>query len=133
MLRIAVHGAKRACAVSTRLVKTVGLFAVAGVLCAFVILVLWILESFEPPDRAQFDLVIASEESLRIRPRIEHAFRGKGVQYQLWGSSPTELRYEVSVPFDQDIKKLAKIIKRRLDGLDASIDWKIKKYKTVQT
>src|SRR5258708_3926201 len=82
--------------------------------------------------RAQFDLVIASRESLKIRPQIEHAFRGKGVQYQLWASSPNELRYEVSVPFDQDIKKLAKIIKR-LDGRDASVEWEIKKYKTVRT
>jgi uncharacterized membrane protein YhiD involved in acid resistance len=110
-----------------------GLFAVAAALCVFVILVLWILESLEPPDRAQFNLVIASEESPKIRPQIEHAFRHKGVQYQLWGSSPGELRYEVSVPFDQDIKKLAKIIKRRLDGRAASVEWEIKKYKTVRT
>src|SRR5882672_11226833 len=34
-----------------------GLFAVAAALCLFVILLLWILESLEPPDRAQFDLV----------------------------------------------------------------------------
>jgi uncharacterized protein DUF4956 len=109
-----------------------GLFSVAAPLCVFVILILWILESFEPPDRAQFDLVISSKESLKIRQQVEHAFRGKGVNYQLWGSSPDELRYEVSVPFDQDIKKLAKIIKR-LDGRDASVDWEIKKYKTVRT
>jgi hypothetical protein len=109
-----------------------GLFAVAAALCAFVILVLWILESFEPPDRAQFDLVISSKESLRIRQQIEHAFRGKGVHYQLWASSPEELRYEVSVPFDQDIRKLAKIIKR-LDGPDASVEWEIKKYKPIRT
>jgi hypothetical protein len=109
-----------------------GLFAVAFTLCVFVILVLWILESVEPPDRAQFDLVIASSESLKIRPQIEHAFRHKGVHYQLWGSSPDELRYEVSVPFDQDIKKLGKIIKR-LDGRDASVHWEIKKFKTVRT
>ena len=110
-----------------------GLFAVAVALCLFVILVLWILESIEPPDRAEFNLVIASEESQKIRPRIEHAFRHKGVHYQLWGSSPGELRYEVSVPFDQDIKKLAKAIKRRLDGRAASVEWEIKKYKTVRT
>jgi len=109
-----------------------GLFAVAVVLCIFVILVLWVLESIEPPDRAQFDLVIASKESLKIRPQIEHAFRHQGVHYQLWGSSPGELRYEVSVPFDQDIKKLAKIIKR-LDGRDASVEWEVKRFKTVRT
>ena len=54
------------------------------------------------------------------------------MHYQLWASSPDELRYEVSVPFDQDIKKLAKIIKR-LDGRDASVEWEIKKFKTVRT
>ena len=109
-----------------------GLFAVALTLCVFVIVIMWILESLEPPDRAQFDLVIESKDSLKIRQQVEHAFRGKGVHYQLWASSPDELRYEVSVPFDQDIEKLAKIIKR-LDGRDASVEWEIKKFKTVRT
>jgi uncharacterized membrane protein YhiD involved in acid resistance len=109
-----------------------GLFAVALTLCVFVIVVMWILESLEPPDRAQFDLVIESKDSLKIRQQVEHAFRGKGVHYQLWASSPDELRYEVSVPFDQNIKKLAKIIKR-LDDRDASVEWEIKKFKTVRT
>jgi uncharacterized membrane protein YhiD involved in acid resistance len=109
-----------------------GLLAVAVLLCGFVIVVLWFLESFEPSERAQFDLVIASKESLKLRPQIEHALRGKDVRYALWGSSPEELRYEVSVPLDQDIKKLTKII-RRLNGPDTSVDWEIKKYKTVRT
>lgn len=109
-----------------------GQFAVAVTLCSFVVVVLWILESLEPPSRAQFKLVIASKDSQKIRPQIEHALRSKGVQYQLGGSSPDELRYEVSVPFDQDIKKLTKIIKR-LDGRDASVGWEAKKYETVRT
>ena len=117
---------------ATGLASGAGLFAVALTLCVFVIVVMWILESLEPPDRAQFDLVIESKDSLKIRQQVEHAFRGKGVHYQLWASSPDELRYEVSVPFDQDIKKLAKIIKR-LDGRDASVEWEIKKFKTVRT
>jgi uncharacterized membrane protein YhiD involved in acid resistance len=119
-------------ALAVGLASGVGLFAFALTLCVFVIVVMWILESFEPPDRAQFDLVIESKDSLKIRQQVEHAFRGKGVHYQLWASSPDELRYEVSVPFDQDIKKLAKII-RRLDGRDASVEWEIKKFKTVRT
>src|SRR5258708_24574779 len=35
-----------------------GLFAVGATLCAFVIVVLWILESLEPPPRAPVDLVM---------------------------------------------------------------------------
>src|SRR5712692_1306234 len=42
-----------------------GLLAVAVTLCVFVIVVMWILESLEPPDRAQFDLVIESKDSLK--------------------------------------------------------------------
>jgi hypothetical protein len=109
-----------------------GLFAVALTVCTFVVVVLWILESLESPNRAQFDLVIASKNSLRIPRHIEHMLRGKGVHYQLWGASPDELRYEGSVPLDPDIKKLAKIIKR-LNGRDPSVEWEIKKYKTVRT
>jgi hypothetical protein len=37
------------------------------------------------------------------------------------------------VPFDQDIRKLATSIKHRLNGREASINWEIKKYKTVRT
>jgi hypothetical protein len=48
------------------------------------------------------------------------------------GTSPDEHRYEVSVPFDQDIKKLARIIKR-LDGRDGAVGWEIKEYMTVRT
>jgi hypothetical protein len=88
--------------------------------------------SSEPPDRVQFDLMIASGESLKIRPQIERAFRTGGGEYEFWASSPSKLRYEVSVPVNQDIKQLAKII-RRLDGRDASVDWAIKKYATVST
>src|SRR5258708_34121192 len=52
-----------------------GLLAVAVALCVFVVLVLRILESREPPGRAQLDPVIASGESLKISPQNEHAFR----------------------------------------------------------
>jgi hypothetical protein len=37
------------------------------------------------------------------------------------------------VPFDLNIRKVAKAIKHRLNGRDASINWEIKKYKTVRT
>jgi len=81
---------------------------------------------------AQFDLVIESKDSLKIRQQVELAFRDKGVHYELWGSSPDELRYEVSVPLDHDMKKLAKIIKR-LGRRGASVEWEIKRLKAART
>jgi uncharacterized membrane protein YhiD involved in acid resistance len=107
-----------------------GLLLLATVLCAFVIAVLWILESIEPADRSQFDLRIATKDPTSLRPHVEHALRKKGISFDLWGSSATELRYEVAVPLDQRVEKLTKMI-RKLDGREAtSIEWRLKRQRT---
>jgi uncharacterized membrane protein YhiD involved in acid resistance len=115
------------------------LFATAA--CLFVIAVLWVMESFEPESRSRFDLKISSRNSERLRPEIEHALNQKGISYELRGSSPVELRYEVTVPYEQKIRKLTKLI-RSLDGhahhgrsgrtASPSVEWEIKRYKTVR-
>ena len=113
------------------------LFATAA--CVFVIGVLWILESLEPEARSRFDLKIATKHTDRLRPEIEHALSRKGISYELRGSSPDELRYEVTVPYREKIRKLTKLI-RDLDGHGhgpghngrTSVQWEIKKYKTVR-
>ena len=60
------------------------------------------------------------------------ALQQKGVTYELLGSSSHELHYEVTVPFDQKIGKLTKVIR----GLDArhgtSVEWDIKKYRMLK-
>jgi hypothetical protein len=62
---------------------------------------------------------------------VEHALGQKGVTYDLRRSSPTELMYEVTVPFGQKIRPLTKVI-QNLDGRDGTlVDWEIKKYETV--
>ena len=110
------------------------LILLATISCGFVIGVLWLLESFEPPDRARFDLTIDTKDnSSELRPQVEHALRQKGVRYELWGSSPARLRYEVTLPLNIKTQKLTKIIKK-LDGRNGtSVEWNIKKFKTVQT
>jgi uncharacterized membrane protein YhiD involved in acid resistance len=109
-----------------------GLFLFALVSTIFVIVVLWILESLEPEARSRFDLKIVTKNAPRLRPEIEHALGLKGITYELRGSSPEELRYEVTVPFKEKITKLSKLI-RSLDGRDGtSVEWEIKKYETLQ-
>lgn len=109
-----------------------GLFMFATVSTVFVIAVLWILESLEPEARSKFDLKIVAKNATKLRPEIEHALSYKGVTYELRGSSPGELRYEVTVPFKEKIRKLSKLI-RSLDGHDGtSVEWEIKKYKTLR-
>jgi hypothetical protein len=112
------------------------LFAAAA--CLFVIAVLWVLESLEPEARSRFDLKISTRHTDKLRPEIEHALNQKGISYELRGSAPDELRYEVTVPYRQKIRKISKLI-RDLDGHGhghnghgTSVEWEIKKYKTVR-
>jgi hypothetical protein len=110
-----------------------GLLLMATVACAFVVGVLWLLESFEPPDRARFDLTVDAKDASELRPRIEHALRQRGVRYELWGSSPARLRYEVTLPLHLRTQKLTKIIKKLNGHNGTNVEWNIKKFKTVQT
>src|SRR5688572_25600586 len=106
-----------------------GLFLFATASTAFVIGVLWILESLEPEARSRFDLKIVATNAAALRADIEHALDYKGVTYELRGSSPGELHYEVTVPLREKITKLSKLI-RGLDGHSGtSVEWEIKKYK----
>ncbi len=110
-----------------------GLLLLAAVSCAFVVAILWLLESIEPPDRARFDLTIDAKDASDLRPRIEHALRQRGVRYELWGSSPARLRYEVTLPLHLKTQKLTKLIKRLNGHNGTNVEWNIKKFKTVQT
>jgi uncharacterized membrane protein YhiD involved in acid resistance len=114
---------------------TVGseLYAFAIIACLFVIGVLWLLESIEPPARSRFELTIGGKHAGTLRPEVEHALEQKGVDYELLGSSAHELHYEVTVPFPQKIQKLTKLI-RSLDARHGtSVEWDIKKYKMVKS
>ena len=110
-----------------------GLLLLATVSCAFVVAILWLLESIEPPDRARFDLTVDAKDAGDLRPRIEHALRQRGVRYELWGSSPARLRYEVTLPLHMKTQKLTKLIKKLNGHNGTNVEWNIKKFKTVQT
>ena len=107
------------------------LYLFATVVCAFVIAVLWILESFEPSAHSRFDLKIVTEHAGQLQPEIEKAMADTGVTFELRGSGHDELHYEVTGPYHAHIRKLAKII-RDLDARrGTSVEWEIKKYETV--
>jgi hypothetical protein len=120
-------------ALAVGLIMGTGTFYLALFACFFTIAVLWLLESLEPDDRTQFDLTVETKNALRVRPHVEHALRRKGIGFELWGSSPNELRYEVSVPLNKRLNRLTKAI-RDLDRKDGIVvDWRLKKPKVVQT
>jgi len=120
-------------ALAIGLIMGTGLVGLAVFDCVFVIGALWLLESIEPDDRTQFDLTVEAKNAIRVRPQVEHAMRRKGIKFELWGSSPTELRYEVTVPFNQRLGKLTKVIRSLGKHDDIIVDWRLKKPEVVQT
>jgi len=115
------------------LIMGTGAVILALFACGFAIGILWLLESIEPNDRTQFDLTVEAKNALRVRPHVEQALRRKGVRFTLHESTPSELRYLVSVPLDRRIDKLAKAIRTIDKNDELVVGWQLKKPKIVQT
>jgi Domain of unknown function (DUF4956) len=109
-----------------------GKYALAISACLFVIAVLWVLESSEPPARSRFELTIGGKDADKLRSIIEHALGRQGVTYVLLGSSQHELHYEVTVPFHEQIRRLTKLIRGIAGRRGTSVEWDIKKQKMVK-
>ncbi len=109
-----------------------GLYQFAVVSCAFVIGLMWLLESREPAARSRLELTVGSKDAAGLRPEIEHALEQKGMTFELLGASAHELHYLITVPFDAKVRKLSKLI-RSLDARHGtSVEWDIKKYKMLK-
>ena len=106
-----------------------GLFGFATLAAAFVIGLLWLLESLEPPTRSRYELTVAGRDLAVVRKEIETAMSAEGVSHILVGSSDDELHYEVTVPYDDKIRRLTSEIQNIDDRPDTSVEWRIKKHK----
>ena len=119
-------------ALATGLTVGAGMYSLALIACAFVITVLWLLESSEPPVRSRFELTIGGKDADKLKPAIEHALSRQGVTFELLGSAPHELHYEVTVPFQEQVRKLTKLIRSLAGRRGTSVEWGIKKQKAVK-
>ena len=97
------------------------LFAIIGTF--FVIAVLWLLESLEPPMRSRFDLKITTPHVEALQGEIEFALQQKGVTCERRPASGGDLRYEVSVPFGKKLRKLTKVVERLDPQGTISVEW----------
>jgi uncharacterized membrane protein YhiD involved in acid resistance len=107
------------------------LYLFATIVCALVIAVLWVLESFEPSAHLRFDLKISAKNAEVLQPAIESAMAGMKVSFELRGSAHDELHYEVTMPYHAQIQKLTRVIHDLDAQRGASVEWEIKKYETV--
>ena len=92
------------------LASGVGMWLLASFATGFILLVLWIVESFEPKAKKLFTLKVKAKDPAALKTRLEQLLTRNHVRFELRGTSTEELHYEVRIPFD-----------RKSDGLTDAI------------
>jgi uncharacterized membrane protein YhiD involved in acid resistance len=108
-------------ALGVGLAAGVGLYWLSPFATAFLLLLLYILETSEPEAAVRFLLKIAAENAAQIRRAVEGALRRQHLQFELrsWGSS--ELHYAVEVPLGRGTDAISKDLVGL--GKGVAVDW----------
>jgi uncharacterized membrane protein YhiD involved in acid resistance len=116
------------CALSVGLAAGVGLYALSIFSTVFMVVALWIIESFEPHSSKRFLLrVKAGENTDQSRDRFEKILRMYRVSFELRTASDDEVCYDVSVPIEVQTDDVSnRILALDQDG-HMSVDWEEKK------
>jgi uncharacterized membrane protein YhiD involved in acid resistance len=112
------------------LASGVGLYAMAVFSSVFILVVLWIIESFEPQSRKNFELKVKmGDETDGKRGEIEGILRRARVEHELRTSSDEELCYDVHVPLEVERDRITNAILALDPKGHAAVDWSEKKAK----
>ncbi len=112
------------------LASGVGLYLIAVFSTAFVLAVLWIVESMEPEASARFELSVAAKDlSPERRGRFEQVLRRFKIRFELRETTSDTLSYEVIVPLKRDTETItAALVKVDPKGA-VDVKWDKKKDK----
>jgi len=112
------------------LASGVGLYAMAAFSAAFLLVVLWIIESFEPKGHKAFDLVIKmGKDTDSRRAEFDQLLRGYQVDFQLRSSSDELVAYEVQVPLEMRRDRVTNALLNLDPDGHGSVEWSEKKSK----
>ena len=105
----------------------VGLYTLSIFATLFFAGMLWILESFEPEAHKLFMLTVKSKDAARLAEPIEKLLRRQRARFEMRGSAPDMLTYELRLPLSQRTEPLSKAI-ADLDS-QTTFEWEEKKEK----
>lgn len=107
----------------------VGLWMLATFATAFILAVLWMIESFEPKARQLFLLKIGANDPAALKPKLEELLARQRVEYELRSATKNEVHYEVRLPYDKKTDRLSNAV-LKLDPENATaVEWEEKKEK----
>jgi hypothetical protein len=107
----------------------IGVYGLAVFATAFLVGVLWIIESFEPSARKEFILEVKSKQAIKVQPLVEALLRRRRVKYELRESTPEEFSYFVQLPMELKTDSVsAEIIALDTDP-GTGVEWKLEQKK----
>ncbi len=115
------------CALAIGLGTGVGLYALAAFSTAFIMLVVWIIESLEPPTQKSFELHVKTKDTAALRGPLENLLRRYEIRYELRTSSQDELSYLVELPFKRRTDRISNAIQQLDPSGETAVDWDEKK------
>ena len=114
---------------SLGLASGVELYGLALFAAAFILAVLWVIESFEPEQRKTFDLKIVGPDSVALRPDVEAILRRADVRYELRSAGAKDLIYQTELPLGVRTDRIATSILQLHDGNETEVTWDEKRKK----
>jgi len=113
------------------LASGVGQYVIAAFSAMFILLVLWIIESFEPEAKKTFTLSIKmGDDTDGRRKEFDGVLSKFQVDFTVLTSSDEEVSYEVLVPLELDRDRMTKALLKLDPEGHASVEWTEKKPKT---
>ena len=114
------------CALSVGLASGVGLYGLAVFGTGFLVLALWIIESFEPQTR-MFELSVKlGDRTVQLRPRVEAVLRRFKADYELRGQSEEEVSYLVTAPMELHTDRVSNALTALVATGKGAVEWKEK-------
>ncbi len=88
----------------------VGVWMLAVFATVFILVVLAVVESFEPKAKQLFTLKVKAKDPTKLKPELERLLAKNQLKHELRGTSKEELVYEVRIPIDRKADRLTDII-----------------------
>jgi uncharacterized membrane protein YhiD involved in acid resistance len=100
-------------------------FAVGATL--FMMLLLWMVEYFEPPARKRFELRLKINAAADFRSKAEDVLTGLGLEHELLVEDEEEIRYSVTAPVDVRTKDVSDTLRLVAGSNYIVVRWEEKK------
>lgn len=112
------------------LASGVGMYVMAIFSAIFILVALWIIESFEPEGRKLFDLKIKmGDDTDNRRKEFDAILQKFHVDFDLLSSSDEEVCYEVWVPLEMQKERISNTLLRLDPEGHGAVEWAEKKPK----